>query len=88
MCALLKSTARMPESILVDNIDKTKPSHYDNPLHSLKCASYAFKWMDEVNDHYFGEPSHLTKYMRVNMKPFIVNIHTHIGKLDNMCWLC
>ena len=26
-------------------------------------------WMDEVNDHYLGEPSHLTNYMRVNMTP-------------------
>ena len=29
--ALLKATARMPESILFDEKDKTIPSHHDNP---------------------------------------------------------
>ena len=65
--ALLKSTARMPESILVDKKDETKPSHHDSPLRFLKCASYALKWMDEGNDHHLGEPSHLTNYSRVHM---------------------
>ena len=69
LLVLLKSTARMPESILVDKKDKTIPSHHDNPLRSFRCASYALKWMGEVNDHYFGRPSHLTNYMRVNMRP-------------------
>ena len=46
----------MPESIFVDKSDKTKPSHHDNPLRSFRCASYALKWMDEVNDHYLGQP--------------------------------
>ena len=50
--------------------DKTIPSHYDNPFCSFKCASYALNWMDKVNNHSFGEPSHLTKYMRVKMIPF------------------
>ena len=76
MLALLKSTARMPESILFDKKDKTIPSHHDNPFRSFKCASYALKWMDEVINNYFGEPPHLTKYMRVNMIPFIVSTHT------------
>ena len=67
--ALLKSTARMLESILVDKKDKTKPSHHENPLRSFKFASYVLKWMGEVNDHYFGRPSHLTNYMRVHMIP-------------------
>ena len=78
--ALLKATARMPESILFDKNDKTIPSHHANPFRSFKCASYALKWIDEVNNHYFGEPSHLTKYMRVNMIPFIVSIHTQISQ--------
>ena len=80
LLALLKIVACMPESIFVDKKDKTIPSHDDNPFRSFKCATYALKWIDEVNYHYFGEPSHLTKYMRVNMKPLIVNIHTQIGK--------
>ena len=62
----------MPESILFDKKDKTIPSHHDNPLRSFKCASYAFKWMDEVNDHYLGQLSHLTNYMRVHMIPLYV----------------
>ena len=56
--ALLKATARMPESILFYKKDKTIPSHHDNPFRSFKCASYALKWMDKVNDHYHGQPSH------------------------------
>ena len=55
MLALLKATAPMPESMLFDEKDKTIPSHDDNPFRSFKCASYALKWMDEVNNHYFGE---------------------------------
>ena len=67
LLAFIKSTARTPESTLVDKTDKTIPSHHDNPLRSFKYASYALKWMDEVNDHYLGHPSHLTNYMRVHM---------------------
>ena len=74
--ALLKATTRMPESILFDKKDKTIPSHCENPLRSFRCASYALEWMGEVNDHYFGQPSHLSNYMQVNMIPFIVSTHT------------
>ena len=42
----------MPESVFDDKKDKTKPSHHENPLRSFRCASYALKWMDEVNAHY------------------------------------
>ena len=56
LLALLKSTARMPESTLVNKKDETIPSHHDNPLRSLRCASYDLKLMDEVNDLYFGQP--------------------------------
>ena len=62
----------MPESILVDQKDKAIPSHHDNPLRSFRCASYALKGMDEVNDHYYKQPSHLTNYMRVHMMPLWV----------------
>ena len=57
----------MPESILVDKKYKTIPSHHDNPLCSFRCASHVLKWMDEVNDHYLGQPSHLSNYIRVHM---------------------
>ena len=70
--ALLKATARMYESKLFDKKDKSIPSHHENPSRSFRCASYALKWMGEVNDHYFGLPSHLTNYMRVNMIPLQV----------------
>ena len=39
LLALLKSTVRMPGSILVDKKDETIPSHHDNPLRSLRFAS-------------------------------------------------
>ena len=42
--------------------------HHGNPLCSFKCASYALKWMDESNDNYLGQPSHIKNHMRVNMK--------------------
>ena len=40
----------MPESILVHKKDTKIPSHNDNNLRSFRCASYALKMMDEVND--------------------------------------
>ena len=70
--ALLKTLACMLESIFVNKKAKTRPSRHDNPLCFFKCASYALKWMDEVNDRYLGQPSHLTNYMRVNMIPLLV----------------
>ena len=62
LSALLKSTDRMPGSMLADKKNKTISSHHDNPLRSLRCASYALKWMDEANTHYLGQPSHLTNH--------------------------
>ena len=70
--ALLKATARMPESILFDKKDKIISSHHDKSLRSFRCASYALKWMGEVNDHYFGRPKYLTNYVQVNMIPLQV----------------
>ena len=46
---------------------KTRPSHHDECLCAIIWTSFALKWMDEVNDHYLGEPPHLVNYMRVNM---------------------
>ena len=76
----------MPESILVDKKDKTILSHHDNPSRSFRCASCDLKWMDEMNDPYLGQPSHLTNYMRVDMIAYdtIVSIHAPISKQVNI----
>ena len=72
LLVVLKIVACMHESILVYKNAKTRPSHHDKYLCSNIWASYALKQMDEVNDHYLGQPSHLTNYVRVNMIPLQV----------------
>ena len=67
LSVLLKIMACMRESILVYKKTKTRPSHPEKSLCSFTWALYALKWMDEVNNHYLGRPSHLTNYMRVNL---------------------
>ena len=76
LLVLLKIVACMPESILVYKKTKIRPSHHVKSLCAIMWTSFAFKWVDEVNDHCFGQPSRLSNYMRVNIIPFIVSINT------------
>ena len=93
LLALLKIVVCMPKSTHVHQKTKTRPSHHDKSVHAIIWTSFAFKWIDEVNDHCIKQPSHVSNYIRVYMIPFIVSTHTPkrkqvFKKFDNRCWLC